>query len=316
MEQLESIRDDAEYYISRKWKDMNKMFKVGKYIWIDPAQGKIFPERAIIQKVLNQTLETDKGIIQKSWVLYIEKAKFKKMELTTFEVYKRLQQKIQTIMKVNTDVGNYSKEDYQTAHSILYVKRFTAQLKSNLSPETSGLWDEYKRQLAVLQKHGFIDSEEIPTIKGKMAAGVLCTEDPLTLVEFITQAEYSEEELIPILTCFLRKKKNDDPSGSKIFQNIVRIQKNIWTLKNHSLGTTMIHPMQMWMNGHSVTDIVNSCDISVGHFCKEALRMKELLSQLVDVCHIIGNTRLEELFMKQNKKLQRGLPFLPSSMIK
>jgi len=314
MEQLDKIRDDAGYYISKVWKEMKKQFRVGKSVWVDPEKGSVLPVRATIRAVHPNALDTDIGQIQKSWVLYIENTKFKKMDLSTFEVYKNVQRNIQALAE--TDIGAYSEEEYATASSILDIRRFTAQLKSDLSPETSGLWDEYQRQLTILKKHGFLDSKEMPTLKGKMAAGVLSTEDPLTLVEFITQAEYSTAELVPLLTCFLRKKRKQDPPGPDTYKVMVRLQKAIWTVKNETLGTTMIHPMTMWMKGHSVADIVDSCDISVGHFCKEALRMKEMLRQLMDVCKTIGNVELEQLFREQNAIMERGLPFLPSSMIK
>ena len=78
----------------------------------------------------------------------------------------------------------------------------------------------------------------------------------------------------------------------------------------------MIEPMRLWLKGYSVVYIVNCSDISVGHFCKECLRMKELLSQIRDVCNDIGNYELRDKIEHQKTILEKGLPFIPSSMIK
>ena len=152
-------------------------------------------------------------------------------------------------------------------------------------------------------------------MKGKMAAHILSAEDPLTLVEFLTNTEYDENDIVPILTIFLRTKRNNDPMGDTLYSKIVGIQKKIWKMKNTSLGTTMSDPRKMWMAGSSVAQIVQQCDISVGHFCKEALRMKDLLTQIADTCTNIGDFELHDTIARQNSKLQRGLPFLSSSFL-
>ena len=97
---------------------------------------------------------------------------------------------------------------------------------------------------------------------------------------------------------------------------MITLQKQIWKLKTETLGTSMMIPMKLWMDGHSVAYIVEHCNISTGHFCKEALRMKELLTQIIKVAKNIGNIELVNKCTCENKKLQRGLPFIESIFLK
>ena len=315
MELLDSIRNDAEQYISKYWKEMKKHFRCKKKIYVDPGKGQIKPLYTTILSVDkdNNTLHTSFGPVQMSWVLYVENASFKKMDFQTFEVYTRLKKTISTLTTM--ELGEYSQDEYDETKSLMRMKYDMNMLKNELSPETSNLWGEYQKQLGILKTHAFINTNEIPTLKGKMAAGILCPDDPLTLIEFLTTNEYDPDDIVPLLTCFLRKKKHSDTCSNKTYQHMVKLQKQIWTLKNETLGTTMIVPMRLWMSGKSVAHIVQQCDISVGHFCKEALRMKEMLTQITDACHKIGNFELENMVAEQNVKLQRGLPFLQSSFL-
>lgn len=315
---LEEIRTDAETYISVVWKEMKRKFRSGQIIYVDPDRGKIKPQKTKIIRVENDTLYTEHGNVKMSWVLYIENIKFKKMKFQIFETYHRVKKNIEKLCSMDVESTGTAniEEHYQTACDIVELNRCMSVLKERISPETTVLYEEYQKQLQILKQNGYVNQDEIPTVKGKMAAGVLSPDDPLTLIEFITQNNFEHSELIPLLTCFLRQKKYSDPPGSDAYQNIVNIQKNIWTRKNETLGTTMMEPMKLWMSGHSVSYIVNHCDISAGHFCKEALRMKELLSQLKETCAKVGNTELETICEEQNSRLQRGLPFLQSSFLK
>ena len=310
---LETIRNDAEQYISCVWKEMKRQFRPNRVIYVDPERGSVKPLKTKILTVDNEVIHTEHGKVNMSWVLYIEGATFKKMDFQMFEVYSRVKE---NIVKLCSREFECSQEDYATAREIFELKRCMAVLKDKISPEASTLYDEYQKQLIILKKFEFISQNEIPTMKGKMAAGVLSPDDPLTLVEFLTKNEFNHQELVPLLTCFLRRKRNNDPPGNETYRNIVKLQKGIWKRKNETLGTTMIEPMKLWMSGHSVSYIVEQCDISAGHFCKEALRMKELLSQITNVCEKIGNVELECLCKHQNEKMQRGLPFLQSSFLK
>jgi len=310
---LNTIRNDAEIFVSSVWKEMKKLFKINSIIYVDPEYGSIQPVKTIVRKVSGDILETDHGTVKKSWVFYIENSKFKKIDFKIFEIYKKLRENIQNLI---TNTLEYTEEQYKKASELIKFKSYLKSIKNGISPETSFLWEEYQTHLDILKNNNFITENETPTLKGKMAAGVLSTEDPLTLIEILTRNEYSEEDVIPTLTSFLRKKRHNEPAGNKLYQKAVNIQKDIWKLKNETLGTSMIYPMQLWFAGHPVSYIVQNCDISVGHFCKEALRMKELISQLINTSNLVGNTELETLFQKKNEQLQRGLPFIQSTFLK
>lgn len=309
---LEQIRNQADECISEFWKDMRKQFRVGRTIYVDPEKGHITPIETKIRRIDGNTLHTDDGIVQKSWVFYIKEAIYKRMSLETHTLYNSLKTNIATLRTQNITC---TAEEFEKAREWSELKRCVAQLKFKVSPEASVLWDEYQRTIKILKQHKFINKKEMPTMKGKMAAHILSAEDPLTLVEFLTNTEYDENDIVPILTIFLRTKRNNDPMGDTLYSKIVGIQKKIWKMKNTSLGTTMIDPMKMWMAGSSVAQIVQQCDISVGHFCKEALRMKELLTQIADTCTNIGDFELHDTIARQNSRLQRGLPFLSSSFL-
>lgn len=313
MNLLEEIRSNADFYISHCWKEMTKKCKVGKIVYAEPEKGLLKPVRTTIRKVDGNVLQTDHGEVKTSWVFCIEGAKFKKMKFDVFNVYKSVQADISKLRDMELE---YTDEEFNQAKEVCHIKWQMQELKRQVSPEATYLWDDYQKQIEILKKNGFVSKAETLLTKGKMAAGVLSPDDPLTMIEFLTQNDYDENDIIPLLTCFLRQKKNNEPMGSADFTKIVKLQKNIWTLKNETLGSSMMKPMRMWMNGHSVLDIVENTDISAGHFCKEALRMKELLTQVADACAKVGNFELEKLMTEKNQKLQRGLPFLQSSFLK
>ena len=74
----------------------------------------------------------------------------------------------------------------------------------------------------------------------------------------------------------------------------------------------MILPTYLWMKGKYVSEIVQETTISPGHFCKEILRVSELLQQLEDAAKVIGDIDLEDLCSECNRLIKHGLPYVKS----
>ena len=188
-------------------KEIKKQYRIGRIIYVDPEKGSIKPIKATIHKINGNILHTDQGPIQKSWVLYIKEATFKKMKLDTHQIYSSMKKKISQLIEQNLE---FTQEEYLKAKDINELASMVAILKYNISPKASSLWIQYQDTIGILMKNGFIDKNEIPSVTGKMAARILSANDPLTMVEFLTNVEYDIDDLVPLLTIFLRQKRNND----------------------------------------------------------------------------------------------------------
>ena len=84
------------------------------------------------------------------------------------------------------------------------------------------------------------------------------------------------------------------------------------------LGSWMIQPLLLWLGPAqaSVAHIVEHTDVAAGHFCKELLRVDELLRQMRDAADIAGDPALAAMSDAGRDALVRGLPFTPSFFLR
>ena len=179
------------------------------------------------------------------------------------------------------------------------------------------MWSEYQRILETMKRHGFITHDELVTSKGRMSAALLAPNDALSLVEcwFNNLIPKTPDTFLATLSCFLCQRRHNQPETGLFINNFHKLeetQSNTHPLKNPNLGTSMINPVMLWMKGCFVSDIVQQTDISPGHFCKEILRLAELLRQLKDAAVTIGDPDLVDLCAATENKMKRGLPFVES----
>lgn len=198
------------------------------------------------------------------------------------------------------------------------LERWQAALRERLAPERLWLWPEYQRLLRVLRMHGFVDGDDIPQIKGRMASEMVAPDDGLSLVEAWVSnilPRGDPDAFGPLLTCFLAQPKHDQVCPERWrerFEALQAVRRRVWGAADLRLGCWMIEPMSLWMAGEPVSAVHRATGAPVGHFCKEVLRLAELLRQVECASEVAGDPELGDLSRRCAAAIARGLPFVPS----
>jgi len=198
------------------------------------------------------------------------------------------------------------------------LDRWAAALRRLLAPEHLALWSEYDKLLQVLRRHRFVDEEDLPQLKGRMAAELVAPDDGLCVVECWIEGLLPRSDPLrfgPLLSCFLAQPKHDQQCPAEwepALEALQRRRRQLWGCGDLRLGCWMIEPLRRWMAGQPVSTIHHETGVPVGHFCKEVLRMLELLRQLAAAGEVAGDPALGALCEQCTERLRRGLPFVPS----
>ena len=110
------------------------------------------------------------------------------------------------------------------------------------------------------------------------------------------------------------QESTSSPTLQQTYALLCQIQHDVWKGDevDFKVGSWMLEPMRLWMEGASVHALTEETDISVGHACKAIQRMAELLRQMEASAAFAGDQKLGALCATAREKLVRGLPFVPS----
>jgi ATP-dependent RNA helicase DOB1 len=76
--------------------------------------------------------------------------------------------------------------------------------------------------------------------------------------------------------------------------------------------THLVFITSLWLKGHSFPEVMKETDLFEGSVIRIFRRLEELLRQLVEASHAIGNSELEDKFTDGLKRLKRGIMFAGS----
>ena len=173
-----------------------------------------------------------------------------------------------------------------------------------------------------LQQHGFVEPDLRLTLRGKLAAGIVAANDPLTLIQAWTAGLLPRTplaEFVAGLTPFLAQRKTQqEGTEDPLYVKLAALQHQIWQGEETEmrLGSWMLGPMRQWMAGDSILAITLESEVAAGHLCKELQRMQELLRQLADAAEQAGDCELQQICPQASAALTRGLPFVPSLFLR
>ena len=201
-----------------------------------------------------------------------------------------------------------------------------ARVRASVSVQSLPGYENAVAVVRLLEEHGF-SSDNVPTTRGKLAAGLLAPSDPLTLVDAWTSGELPRRDVagfVAALTCFLHPRKHDDPSepstdDSKAFKRLLARQRALHGGDDSlapSLGCGAWDAMRGWAEGRCVAEVCAETGVSPGHLCKDVLRLQELLRQMMDAARTVGDGSLVAQCEAAQTATQRGLPFLRSSLLR
>ena len=212
----------------------------------------------------------------------------------------------------------YSVEEKKKASEVVLLHREMDKATFALSPRASPYYHDLQTLVKQLTETGFLDAEGMITSMGRMVPSLVGCDDPLSLVVAWTNnliPRDSEPMFAAGLSCFLQNRRNNQPDDTRnIYRPLCEIQERV-TGADAELGSSMLEPMHMWIEGATVTQIVKACDSNPGHVCKTALRLSQLLEQLRDAGAKVGDADLSDICERTLSRCVRGLPFVPSTLL-
>ena len=213
-------------------------------------------------------------------------------------------------------------DQWSHLRALVELDAAAADLRDAVKIESLHIWPVYRALRRRLQDARFVTHDDLLTVSGKLGAGILATNDPITLVAAWTSNALPRAPLahfVAALTPFLAswragRMTSEDGALLRTYGALCTLQHEIWggDEADFKLGAWMLEPMRLWMEGASIGRITQETDVSAGHACKEIQRTGELLRQMTEAAEYAGDTTLAQLCGRARQALTRGLPFVQS----
>lgn len=194
------------------------------------------------------------------------------------------------------------------------------------------LKEELKRMKRVLKRLGFVNSDGIVEVKGRLACEIHAA-DELVLTELLLGGSLNDMEpevLVALISCFVldEVKKDENLKLERQLNDAHGILKSICVRVGTVIKESNI-PMNVedyvdsfspnamkavyhWCKGESFADVCSYADLFEGVVIRCFRRLEELLRQLIAAVKAIGNSELEQKFEAGSSLLKRGIAFQPS----
>ncbi|EIW68625.1 hypothetical protein TREMEDRAFT_63092 [Tremella mesenterica DSM 1558] len=184
--------------------------------------------------------------------------------------------------------------------------------------------EELKARKRVLRRLGFTTHDDVVEMKGRVACEI-STGDELMLTEMMFGGVFnplSPEQCAGLLSCFVFQEKSeakvrlkeDLAAPLRVLQETAR---RIAKVSNESgialvedeyvqgFKVEMMDAVLQWCKGAKFAEICKLTDIFEGSIIRCFRRLQELLRQMGQAAHAIGNTELEEKFGASLQMLER-----------
>ncbi|KAG9084197.1 ATP-dependent RNA helicase mtr4, partial [Ceratobasidium sp. 392] len=184
--------------------------------------------------------------------------------------------------------------------------------------------DELKCRKRVLRRLGFASATDVVEIKGRVACEI-STGDELLLTEMIFNGVFNTllpEQCAALLSCFVFTEKSEQQTKLKeelagplrvlqeIARRIAKVSKESKLPLDEeeyvqSFKVELMDAVLQWCRGAKFADICKMTDQFEGSLIRVFRRLQELIRQMTQAAHAIGNTELEEKFTKASEMLER-----------
>ncbi|WVF70153.1 hypothetical protein IAT40_004941 [Kwoniella sp. CBS 6097] len=184
--------------------------------------------------------------------------------------------------------------------------------------------EELKSRKRVLRRLGFTTADDVVEMKGRVACEI-STGDELMLTEMMfggTFGTLTPEQCAALLSCFVFQEKSEAKVRLKEdlaapLRTLQETARRIAKVSNESgiaivedeyvqsFKVEMMDAVMQWCKGAKFSDICNLTDIFEGSIIRCFRRLQELIRQMGQAAHAIGNTELEEKFAKSMELLER-----------
>ncbi|CDY30903.1 BnaC09g15030D [Brassica napus] len=219
---------------------------------------------------------------------------------------------------------------------VLHMKEeLTAKIKSLKKAVRSStalaFKDELKARKRVLRRLGYITSDGVVELKGKVACEISSAEE-LTLTELMFSGVFKEakvEELVSLLSCFVWRERLPDAAKPREELDLLFIQLQDTARRVaevqldckvdidvesfvHSFRPDIMEAVYAWAKGSKFYEIMEIARVFEGSLIRAIRRMEEVLQQLIVAAKSIGETELEGKLEEAVSKIKRDIVFAAS----
>ncbi|KAG2277104.1 hypothetical protein Bca4012_042616 [Brassica carinata] len=219
---------------------------------------------------------------------------------------------------------------------VLHMKEeLTAKIKSLKKAVRSStalaFKDELKARKRVLRRLGYITSDGVVELKGKVACEISSAEE-LTLTELMFSGVFKEakvEELVSLLSCFVWRERLPDAAKHREELDLLFIQLQDTARRVaevqldckvdidvesfvHSFRPDIMEAVYAWAKGSKFYEIMEIARVFEGSLIRAIRRMEEVLQQLIVAAKSIGETELEGKLEEAVSKIKRDIVFAAS----
>jgi len=211
----------------------------------------------------------------------------------------------------------YAKKQEHLSH----IKSIKKKIQSSL--EVIQL-DELKCRKRVLRRLGFVSSSDVIEMKGRVACEI-STGDELLLTEMIFNGVFNPltpEQCAALLSCFVFNEKSEQAVKLKeelaeplralqgIARRIAQVSKEsklpiVEDEYVQSFKVELMDVVMSWCRGSKFAELTKMTDVFEGSLIRAFRRLQELLRQMTQASHAIGNAELEQKFTKSLEMLER-----------
>ncbi|KAK6285050.1 hypothetical protein POUND7_004002 [Theobroma cacao] len=191
--------------------------------------------------------------------------------------------------------------------------------------------DELKARKRVLRRLGYITSDDVVELKGKVACEI-SSADELTLTELMFSGIFKDvkaEEMVSLLSCLVWQEKLQDAAKPReelelLFTQLQDTARRIAKVQLEckvqidvesfvsSFRPDIMEAVFAWAKGCKFYEIMEITQVFEGSLIRAIRRLEEVLQQLISAAKSIGETELELKFEEAVSKIKRDIVFAAS----
>uniref|UniRef100_A0A803PIK7 RNA helicase n=1 Tax=Cannabis sativa TaxID=3483 RepID=A0A803PIK7_CANSA len=214
-------------------------------------------------------------------------------------------------------------------------QELTAQIKSikktMRSSTALAFKDELKARKRVLRRLGYVTSDDVLELKGKVASEISSAEE-LTLTELMLNGVFKDikvEEMVSLLSCFVWQEKLQDATKPRegldmLFVQLQDIARKVANVQLEckvqidvesfvtSFRPDIMEAVYAWAKGSKFYEIMSVTPVFEGSLIRAIRRLEEVLQQLIEAAKSIGETELESKFEEAVSMIKRDIVFAAS----
>ncbi|KAJ8422625.1 hypothetical protein Cgig2_031561 [Carnegiea gigantea] len=208
------------------------------------------------------------------------------------------------------------------------IKSLKRQMRSST---TLAFKDELKARKRVLRRLGYITSDDVVELKGKVACEI-SSADELTLTELMFNGVFKDikiEDMVALLSCLVWQEKLQDAQKPReelelLFAQLQDTARRVAKVQLEckvqidvenfvsSFRPDIMEAVYAWAKGSKFYEIMEMTPVFEGSLIRAIRRLEEVLQQLILAAKSIGETELEAKFEDAVSKIKRDIVFAAS----